>query len=49
MRFQSVFTGTIDKLNFKLGPIQLSAKEKESAARAIALKIISALRKLGVL
>jgi arylsulfatase len=30
------FTGTIDKLTFKLGPEQLTAKEKDEAAKRIA-------------
>jgi hypothetical protein len=30
------FTGTIDKLTFKLGPSQLSAADKKAAAQAIA-------------
>jgi len=30
------FTGTIDKLTFKLGPSQLSAEEQKAAANAIA-------------
>jgi len=30
------FTGTIDKLNYKLGPEQLSEPDKEAAAKAIA-------------
>ena len=31
------FTGTIDKLTFKLGPSQLAEADKEKAARAIAI------------
>jgi arylsulfatase len=31
-----LFTGTIDKLNFKLGPEQMTAEEKKSAAELIA-------------
>jgi arylsulfatase A-like enzyme len=30
------FTGTIDKLNYKLGPEQLSAEDKEAAAKTLA-------------
>jgi arylsulfatase len=30
------FTGTIDKLTYKLGPEQLTAEEKKAAAQAIA-------------
>ena len=30
------FTGTIDKLTFKLGPSQISAAEKKAAADAVA-------------
>jgi len=30
------FTGTIDKLNYKLGPEQLSAEDKEAAAKILA-------------
>ena len=30
------FTGTIDRLNYKLGPEQLSEPDKEVAAKAIA-------------
>ena len=30
------FTGTIDKLNYKLGPEQLSAEDKEAAAKVLA-------------
>jgi arylsulfatase len=30
------FTGTIDKLTFKLGPSQLSAADKKAAAEAYA-------------
>jgi len=33
------FTGTIDKLTFKLGPSQLSAEEQKAAANAIAKSI----------
>jgi arylsulfatase len=32
----SRFTGTIDKLNFKLGPEQLSAEDKRAAAAMLA-------------
>ena len=31
------FTGTIDKLTFKLGPEQMSVEEKKTAARAMAV------------
>jgi hypothetical protein len=31
------FTGTIDKLTFKLGPSQLSEVEQKTAAKAVAL------------
>jgi hypothetical protein len=31
------FNGTIDKLTYKLGPPQLSAEDKKTAARAIAI------------
>ena len=30
------FTGSIDKLNYKLGPEQLSAEDKEAAAKVLA-------------
>jgi arylsulfatase len=30
------FTGTINKLTYKLGPEQLSAEEKEAAAKILA-------------
>jgi arylsulfatase len=30
------FTGTIDKLNYKLGPEQLSAEDKQKAAEMLA-------------
>ena len=30
------FTGTIDSLNFKLGPEQMTAEEKKAAAELIA-------------
>jgi hypothetical protein len=30
------FTGTIDKLNYKLGPEQLSAEDKQKAAEILA-------------
>ena len=31
------FTGTIDKLTFKLGPSQLAAEDQKAAAKAIAI------------
>jgi hypothetical protein len=31
------FTGTIDKLTFKLGPSQLSEVEQKTAAKAVAM------------
>jgi hypothetical protein len=31
------FTGTIDKLTFKLGPSQLSEAEQKTAAKAVAM------------
>jgi hypothetical protein len=35
-RVQFRFTGIIDKLSYKLGPEQLSAEDKEAAAKILA-------------
>ncbi len=36
MRFHFAFTGTIDKLNYNLGPSQLSAEDQKKVDDAMA-------------